>query len=166
MKGLKRELLGVHKHGRRDTIKHYACVLEFYTSNNISLHYTPELWIISSVLVASDCIKYVYCCLHILSSLCLRTCLAPLLFHFIAKVIFNNTHWDLSALSFIRKKNGVTFCYSAFFSFFFFGGGGPSRRRKQISWPCCCLRTHDAAWPTLSDCSKDKPWEPQAMTAC
>lgn len=43
MKGLKRELLGVHKHDHSDTIKHYASVLEFYTSNNISSHFVLEL---------------------------------------------------------------------------------------------------------------------------
>lgn len=161
MKGLKQELLGVYKHDQSDAIKYYVFVLEFYTSNNISSHYTLELWIISSLLVASDCIKCVYCCLCTLSSLFLRTCLAPLLFHFILKVILNNTHWVLSALSFIKGEKWSQCLF--FFSVFFLCLSG---RRKQISWPCCCLRTHNAAWPVLSDCSKDKPWEPRAMAAC
>lgn len=43
MKGLKQELLGAYKHDQSDTIKYYVFVLEFYTSNKISSHYTLEL---------------------------------------------------------------------------------------------------------------------------
>lgn len=56
------------------------------------MNHFPAFW------MADDCIKYVYCYLHILSTHCFNKCLATLLFHFFQKVV-NNALRELSALS-------------------------------------------------------------------
>lgn len=76
-----------------------------------------------------------------------------------SKVIFNNALRELSTLSF--KTIPMTFCYQVFFSSF----ASVQTLYRQISCPCWCSRTHNAVWPVLSNCYKDKPWEPWATTA-
>lgn len=102
---------------------------------------------------------HVYCYLHIPSPLCFNKRLTTLIFHFFQR-------WYL-----IMHSENCQPCHSkqsqwlsatrVFFSCF----ASVQTLYRQISCPCWCSRTHNAVWPVLSNCYKDKPWEPWATTA-
>lgn len=82
--------------------------------------------------------------------------------------------WELPTLSLKNKRRDslhplwlLSVCLSHSLSLFSLFFPTPcfcvrSSPWKQISCPCCSPRTHNAVWPVLSNCYKDKPWEPQA----